>query len=173
MKQSSTPLDTRRKIFSGKALTEHLAGRLAEEVGRKQQVVLANGCFDLLHAGHVRYLQAARREGDILVVAVNSDSSVRPLKGAGRPILPQEARAELVAALDAVDYVIIFDERNVETLLETLRPDVHAKGTDYSQETVPERATAARLGIRVAIVGDEKRHSTRDLLARVRETPHG
>ncbi|HXN21524.1 MAG TPA: adenylyltransferase/cytidyltransferase family protein [Candidatus Dormibacteraeota bacterium] len=163
------PLDTRTKILSCETLAQHLA----EHRLLNHRVVLANGCFDLLHVGHVRYLEAARCEGDILVVAVNSDSSVRPLKGDGRPILPQQARARLVAALAAVAYVIIFDEPNVETLLENLRPDVHAKGTDYSQETVPERATAARLGIRVAIVGDEKRHSTRDLLARLREIPHG
>jgi rfaE bifunctional protein nucleotidyltransferase chain/domain len=162
-------LDTRHKIIGWETLVK----RLAEHRLRNHRVVLANGCFDLLHVGHVRYLEAAHCEGDILIVAVNSDSSVRPLKGDGRPILPQQARAELVAALAAVHYVIIFDDPNVETLLETLRPDVHAKGTDYSQETVPERATAARLGIRVAIVGDEKRHSTRNLLARLREIPHG
>lgn len=162
-------LDTRGKILS----REPLIQKLKEHRERQERVVLTNGCFDLLHAGHVRYLEAARREGDILIVAVNSDSSVRLLKGNGRPILPQEARAELVAALAAVNYVIIFDEPNVEALLEELRPDTHAKGTDYSKESVPERAIAARLGIRIAIVGDEKRHSTRDLLVRLRETPHG
>jgi len=162
-------LDTRAKILSRKSLAEILKAR-----SRKgERIVLANGCFDLLHAGHVRYLEGARREGDVLVVAVNSDSSERALKGSGRPILPQGARAELVAALRAVDYVTIFDEPNVEALLEALRPDVHVKGTDYSAETVPERATAARLGVRVAIVGDPKRHSTRELLARLREAPHG
>jgi D-glycero-beta-D-manno-heptose 1-phosphate adenylyltransferase len=161
--------DTRRKILSRESLREVLDARRK----KGERIVLANGCFDLLHAGHVRYLEAARREGDILVVAVNSDSSVRPLKGPGRPVLPQDARAELVAALRAVDYVTLFDEPNVEALLETLRPDIHAKGTDYTAETVPERATAARFGVRVAIVGDPKRHSTRDLLTRLRETPHG
>lgn len=169
MNFSTSKLDTRGKIVSGETLVKNLA----EHRLRNHRIVLANGCFDLLHAGHVRYLEAARKEGDILIVALNSDSSVRPLKGPGRPILPQQARAELVAALAAVNYVIIFDEPNVEALLEKLRPDVHAKGTDYSPETVPERATAARLGIRVAIAGDEKRHSTRDLLARLREIPHG
>ena len=162
-------LDTRAKILSRESLTEILKARCR----KGERIVLANGCFDLLHAGHVRYLEGARGEGDVLVVAVNSDSSERALKGSGRPILPQDARAELVAALRAVDYVTIFDEPNVEALLEALRPDVHVKGTDYSAETVPERATAARLGVRVAIVGDPKRHSTRDLLARLRETPHG
>ena len=162
-------LDTRAKILSRKSLAEILKAHCR----KAERIVLANGCFDLLHAGHVRYLEGARREGDILVVAVNSDSSERALKGPGRPILPQDARAELVAALRAVDYVTIFDEPNVEALLEALRPDVHVKGTDYSAETVPERATAARLGVRVAIVGDPKRHSTRELLARLRETPHG
>lgn len=146
-------------------LTDHKAGG--------QRVVLANGCFDTLHVGHVRYLEGARREGDALVVGVNMDRSVCALKGPGRPILDEQARAQLVAALRAVDYVVLFDEPNVETLLETLRPDVHAKGTDYTTETVPERATAARLGIRVAIVGDPKDHSTRELLESIRKAPHG
>jgi rfaE bifunctional protein nucleotidyltransferase chain/domain len=167
MRATRSPLDTRAKIL----LRGSLVKKLAEHRQRNNQIVLANGCFDLLHAGHVRYLEAARREGEILVVAINSDSSMRPLKGPDRPILPERARAELVAALGAVDYVTIFDEPNVESLLEMLRPDVHAKGTDYAADTVPERATAARLGIRVAIVGDEKRHSTRELLARLRDAP--
>lgn len=162
------PLDTRNKILP----RDTLVCRAAKDRQQKRRIVLANGCFDLLHAGHVRYLEAARREGDILIVAVNSDASVRPLKGEGRPILTQEARAELVAGLAAVSYVTIFDESNVEALLEAIKPDVHAKGTDYAEDTVPERAVAARLGIRVAIVGDKKRHSTRELLARLRETPH-
>ena len=166
---SQPMLDTRKKILSRESLVEILNTR--RRIG--DRIVLANGCFDLLHAGHVRYLEGARREGNILVVAVNSDSSERALKGSGRPILPQDARAELVAALRAVDYVTIFDEANVDALLETLRPDVHAKGTDYTADTVPERATAARLGVRIAIVGDPKRHSTRDLLARLREPSHG
>jgi D-glycero-beta-D-manno-heptose 1-phosphate adenylyltransferase len=146
---------------------------LADRKLRGQRIVLANGCFDTLHVGHIRYLEGARREGDILVVGVNADSSVCALKGPGRPILDEQARAQLVAALRAVDYVVLFDEPSVETLLETLRPDVHAKGTDYTAETVPERATAARLGIRVAIVGDPKDHSTRELLAAIRKAPHG
>jgi len=146
---------------------------LADSKLRGQRIVLANGCFDTLHVGHIRYLEGARREGDILVVGVNADSSVCALKGPGRPILDEQARAQLVAALRAVDYVVLLDEPNVEALLETLRPDVHAKGTDYTAETVPESATAARLGIRVAIVGDPKDHSTRELLASIRKAPHG
>jgi len=138
-----------------------------------RKVVFANGCFDILHVGHVRYLEGARSEGDALIVAVNADSSVCRLKGPGRPILDEGARALLVAALRVVDYVVIFPEPNVEALLEELRPDVHAKGTDYSAESVPERATADRLGIRVAIVGDPKNHSTRELLRSVRQAPHG
>jgi rfaE bifunctional protein nucleotidyltransferase chain/domain len=156
------------KIFSREGLQE----RLVEHKRKGQRVVFANGCFDTLHVGHVRYLEGARREGDILVVAVNNDASISSLKGSGRPILPELARAHLVAGLRAVDYVILFGEPNVEALLEFLRPDVHAKGTDYSVDTVPERATAARLGIRVAIVGDPKDHSTRDFLEAVRKAPY-
>jgi len=151
---------------------EDLQQRLAKHKRNGQRVVFANGCFDTLHVGHIRYLEGARREGDILVVALNSDASICSLKGPGRPILPESARAQLVAGLRAVDYVILFGEPNVEALLEFLRPDVHAKGTDYSVDTVPERATAARLGIRVAIVGDPKDHSTRDFLEAVRKAPH-
>ena len=135
-------------------------------------VVLANGCFDTLHVGHIRYLEGARGEGDILVVAVNSDSSVCSLKGPGRPILPESARAALVAALRAVDYVVLFSEPDIGQLLEELHPDVHAKGTDYTAETVPERAVSARLGIRVAIVGDPKDHSTRSFIDSVRGPSH-
>jgi D-glycero-beta-D-manno-heptose 1-phosphate adenylyltransferase len=149
-----------------------LRERLAEHRRRGQRIVFANGCFDTLHVGHVRYLEGARSEGDILVVGVNADSSVCALKGTGRPILDENARAQLVAALKSVDYVILFAEPNVEVLLETLRPDVHAKGTDYTADTVPEGAVAARLGIRVAIVGDPKDHSTRELLESIRKAPH-
>jgi len=156
------------KIASGEKLT----AALAEEQQRGKQIVFANGIFDGLHVGHVRYLEAAKREGDVLVVAVNSDSSARELKGPGRPILDENARAMLVAALRCVDYVVVFAESNVERLLEQLRPSVHAKGTDYTMETVPERGAAARLGIRVAIVGDPKDHSTRALLESVRKAPH-
>jgi len=158
-------MDTRKKIFTRDALRRVLD----QHRRRHETIVLANGCFDVLHAGHVRYLEGALREGDVLVVGINSDASERRLKGPGRPILPEQARAELVAALRAVDYVVIFDEPNVEALLTDLRPDVHAKGTDYAAETVPERELAARLGIRVAIVGDPKQHSTRELIARVRD----
>ncbi len=156
------------KIVSRRLLAE----KLAEHKRRGQRIVFANGCFDILHVGHVRYLEGARREGDILVVGVNADSGVRELKGPGRPVLDEKARAELVAALRAVDYVLLFAEPNVELLLEELRPDVHSKGTDYNVDTVPERATAARLGIRVAIVGDPKNHSTRELLEAIRREPH-
>jgi rfaE bifunctional protein nucleotidyltransferase chain/domain len=149
-----------------------LPRKLAECRRRGQRIVFANGCFDTLHVGHIRYLEGARREGDILVVGVNADSSVGNLKGPSRPILDENARALLVAALKSVDYVVLFAEPNVEALLEELRPDVHAKGTDYTAESVPERAVAARLGIRVAIVGDPKDHSTRDLLESIRKAPH-
>jgi D-glycero-beta-D-manno-heptose 1-phosphate adenylyltransferase len=147
--------------------------KLDEHRSRGEKIVLANGCFDALHVGHIRYLEGARGEGDVLVVAVNADASVRTLKGDGRPILPELARATLVAALRCVDYVLLFPESNVEVLLTELHPDVHAKGTDYTAETVPERATAANLGIRVAIVGDPKNHSTRELLESLRRAPHG
>ena len=153
----------RKKIFARNELVQ----RLAEHRAKGEKIVLANGCFDILHVGHTRYLNGARAEGDVLVVAINSDDGVRKLKGAGRPVLPELERAEIVAGLESVDYVIIFGEPNVEPLLEALRPNVHAKGTDYTAETVPERAVADRLGIRVAIVGDPKNHSTRDLLAQL------
>jgi D-glycero-beta-D-manno-heptose 1-phosphate adenylyltransferase len=151
---------------------EKLVPLLAAAKNRRQRIVLANGVFDTLHVGHARYLAGAKAEGELLVVAVNSDSSVGPLKGPSRPILDEQARALLVAALRSVDYVVIFPEPNVEKLLEELRPDVHAKGTDYTADSVPERATAARLGIRVAIVGDPKDHSTRSLLDAIRKAPH-
>ncbi len=161
-------MNTREKILP----LDQLRERLAEERRRGRRVVLANGCFDLLHAGHVRFLEGARREGDVLVVAINSDASERQLKGQGRPVLPAEARAQLVAAIGAVDYVVVFEETSVEALLEQLRPDVHAKGTDYTIETVPERAVSRRLGIRVAIAGDAKGHSSGDLIERIRKTNH-
>jgi rfaE bifunctional protein nucleotidyltransferase chain/domain len=156
------------KILGRDALRE----RLAEHKRRGQRIVFANGCFDTLHVGHIRYLEGARSEGDILVVGVNADSSVCTLKGPGRPVLDENARAQLVASLRSVDYVVLFPEANVEALLEMLRPDVHAKGTDYAEDTVPERAIAAQLGIRVAIVGDRKDHSTRALLESIRKAPH-
>jgi D-glycero-beta-D-manno-heptose 1-phosphate adenylyltransferase len=151
---------------------EDLPRVAAELRAAGKTIVFANGCFDILHVGHVRYLSGARAEGEALVVGVNSDSGVGGLKGPGRPVLNERARALLVAALREVDYVVIFPEPNVEALLLELRPDVHAKGTDYTAATVPEKATADRLGIRVAIVGDAKDHSTRDLLQTVIKAPH-
>ena len=130
-------------------------------------IAFANGCFDLLHVGHIRYLQGAAREADRLIVAVNDDRSVASLKGPGRPILAAAARAELVSAIRGVDYVVIFSDENVERLLNAIRPDVHCKGPDYTTETVPERALAKRLGIAVAIVGDPKDHSTHALLTEI------
>jgi rfaE bifunctional protein nucleotidyltransferase chain/domain len=158
-------MDTREKIVSRQGLT----AILDEHRRASRKIVFANGVFDLLHVGHVRYLAAASVEGDVLVVGINSDSSTRKLKGPGRPILTERARATLVAALKSVNYVVIFDEPDVNSLLKELQPDVHAKGTDYTADTVPERELAALLGIRVAIVGDPKQHSTRDLLARLRQ----
>jgi rfaE bifunctional protein nucleotidyltransferase chain/domain len=145
---------------------------LADEVARRRRegatVVLANGCFDVLHVGHVRYLRGAREHGDVLVVAINGDDAVRELKGPGRPVMPAAERAEIVAAFGGVDYVTVFDTLTVEPVLRALRPDVHAKGTDYTPETVPERAIVAEYGGRVAIVGDPKDHSTSELLGRLR-----
>ncbi|MDP1571059.1 MAG: adenylyltransferase/cytidyltransferase family protein [Vicinamibacterales bacterium] len=146
---------------------EDVAVRVAADRAAGRTVAFANGCFDLLHVGHVRYLEAARREADRLIVAVNDDRSVRTLKGPSRPVLPAADRAELVAALGAVDYVVIFPEPTVTPLLERLRPDVHCKGTDYTVDTVPERETVRAYGGRIAIVGDPKDHSTRDLLSRI------
>lgn len=132
------------------------------------RIVFANGCFDVLHVGHIRYLASARALGDLLIVGVNSDQQVTLQKGAGRPILPATERAEIVASLDSVDFVTIFDEPTVEQLLLTLKPDIHAKGTDYTEETVPERDVVRSYGGRVAIVGDPKDHSTSSLLHRLR-----
>jgi rfaE bifunctional protein nucleotidyltransferase chain/domain len=132
-----------------------------------RRISFANGCFDILHVGHVRYLEGARREADRLIVAVNDDLSVAALKGPGRPIMAAAARAEVVAALRAVDYVVLFGEITVERLLRATRPDVHCKGTDYTIESVPERDVVRAYGGRIAIVGDPKDHSTRDLLARI------
>ena len=132
-----------------------------------RRIAFANGCFDILHVGHVRYLEGAAREGDRLVVAINDDASERALKGPGRPILPAAARAELVAALRSVDYVVLFPELTVERLLRQLKPDVHCKGTDYTVDTVPEREVVRSYGGRIAIVGDPKDHSTKELLSRL------
>jgi rfaE bifunctional protein nucleotidyltransferase chain/domain len=137
----------------------------ARAAGRR--VVLANGCFDLLHVGHVRYLADARMLGDLLIVGINGDASVRRLKGAGRPLMPAAERAELVASLRAVDHVVIFDDDTADRLIARLRPAVHAKGTDYTPESVPERAAVLAAGGRVAIAGDAKDHSTRDVIAEI------
>lgn len=152
---------------------EKLKSLVVDHKKHGQTVVFANGCFDILHVGHVRYLEAARQQGDILIVAVNGDGSVGSLKGPGRPVLDEAARARLVAALRPVDYVVLFSEPTVASLLRELLPDIHAKGTDYSADTVPERAIAKELGIQVAIVGDPKNHSTRALLASLQKAPHG
>jgi rfaE bifunctional protein nucleotidyltransferase chain/domain len=153
----------------GEVLTrDELAARVARGRGEGTTFAFANGAFDLLHVGHIRYLEGARREADRLIVAVNDDRSVRALKGGSRPILPAADRAELVAALRAVDYVVIFHEPTVAALLDRLRPDVHCKGTDYTVETVPERETVVSYGGRIAIVGDPKGHSTSDLLERLK-----
>jgi len=147
--------------------TGELVERVRHGRARGLTYAFANGAFDLLHVGHVRYLEAARREADRLIVAVNDDESVRGLKGPNRPVLPAADRAELVAALRAVDYVVIFPEPTVTPLLERLKPDVHCKGTDYAVDTVPERETVKAYGGRIAIVGDPKDHSTTDLLKRL------
>ena len=146
---------------------DELERAVAADRARGLTIAFANGVFDLLHVGHVRYLQAAAAEADRLVVAVNADTSVRRLKGEGRPILDEASRAEMVAALRAVDYVVVFADDTVGPLLTQLKPDVHCKGTDYTVESVPERAIVLAYGGRTAIVGDPKDHSTRDLLARL------
>jgi D-glycero-beta-D-manno-heptose 1-phosphate adenylyltransferase len=152
-------------------LTEpELVRAVAQDRAAGRTIALANGCFDLLHVGHVRYLQSAAAEADRLVVAVNDDQSVAVLKGQDRPVQPAVDRAELVDALRGVDYVIVFGGLTVERLLLLLKPDVHCKGTDYTIDTVPERAVVLSYGGRTAIVGDPKQHNTRELLARIRGT---
>jgi D-glycero-beta-D-manno-heptose 1-phosphate adenylyltransferase len=146
---------------------DELVKRVERDRATGRTIAFANGCFDLLHVGHVRYLQAAAQEADRLIVAVNDDTTAG-LKGPGRPIMPAADRAELIAALRGVDYVIVFPEPTVTPLLMLLRPDVHCKGTDYTSDTVPERETVRGYGGRIAIVGDPKDHSTRDLVARLR-----
>jgi len=130
-------------------------------------IAFANGCFDLLHVGHVRYLKGAAFEADLLIVGINADSSVRAIKGESRPIQPEEERAEIVAAIGGVDVAVIFDEETVEPLLRRVKPDVHCKGTDYTPETVPERHVMAELGGRIAIVGDPKDHDSSALIAKL------
>jgi rfaE bifunctional protein nucleotidyltransferase chain/domain len=152
----------------GRVVTrDQLVEIVREERAAGRTFALANGCFDLIHVGHVRYLQAAAAEADRLIVAINDDE-IAGRKGPGRPILKSDARAEIVAALRGVDYVVVFPEPTVTPLLLLLTPDVHCKGTDYTAESVPERDTVLAYGGRVAIVGDPKDHSTRDLLARIR-----
>ncbi len=154
----------------GEILTrEALAERVRQDREQGLTHAFTNGIFDLLHVGHIRYLDAAAREADRLIVAINDDGSARALKGPNRPVLNERDRAELVAALRVVDYVVIFPERTVSPLLELLEPDTHCKGTDYTVDTVPERETVRAYGGRIAIVGDPKDHSTRDLLGRIRK----
>ena len=143
---------------------------MAIEAARSEgaSVVLANGCFDLLHVGHLRYLAGAKALGDLLVVGVNSDAQARRLKGEGRPFMPEMERAEILAALKVVDLVTVFDEPTVEILIRSIRPDIHAKGTDYTEDTVPEREVIRQVGGRVAIVGDRKDHSSTELIEAVR-----
>lgn len=152
---------------------EEASAAVAAARSAGKSVVLANGCFDLIHAGHVRYLEGAAQEGDVLVVAVNSDRSVRGLKGPGRPLLPAEDRAEIVAAMGCVDLVVIFDEPTVENVIRSLRPDVHAKGTDYTEDSVPERELVRSYGGRVAITGDVKTRSSSRLIEDLRRADPG
>jgi len=152
-------------MSEGKILgREELKKRVAEWRSAGERIVLGNGNFDLLHVGHVRYLRGAKALGGKLVVAINSDESVRALKGAGRPVMPAEERAEIVAALGDVDAVVIFPELDVRTLIREIRPDIQAKGTDYKVDSVPERDAVAEYGGQVAIVGDAKDHSTSEIL---------
>lgn len=156
--------------MTGKVLDLEAARAVAESArARGRRVVLANGCFDLLHVGHVRYLAAARALGDVLIVGVNADEAVRRLKGPGRPLMPAAERAELVAALGVVDHVVVFEEDTADRLVTLLKPAVHAKGTDYTRESVPEDATVRASGGEVAITGDPKTHSTRDVIALILE----
>lgn len=148
---------------------EALIRAVADARGSGQTVALANGCFDLLHVGHVRYIEAAAREADVLIVAVNADSTVRQLKGEGRPLQPEDERAEILAALRGVTHVTIFEEPTVEPLLRAIQPDVHCKGTDYTPDTLPERDVAREVGARIAIVGDPKSHASSELIGRMRE----
>ena len=152
----------------GRVVSEReLVGAVRSDRAEGKSVAFANGCFDLLHVGHVRFLQGAAAEADRLIVAVNADVSVRGLKGPNRPILAENDRAEMVAALRGVDYVILFSEPTVEKLLRLLEPDVHCKGTDYTIESVPEHGVVQAYGGRTAIVGDPKSHATRELIARI------
>lgn len=139
----------------------------AKKNGKK--IVFANGCFDLIHVGHIRFLKAAKSRGDILIIGLNSDKSVRKIKGKGRPVIKQEDRALILSAFPFVDYVTIFNENDVRKTLKVLKPTYHAKGTDYTKDTVPEREISKKYGIKVIIVGDKKRHSTKDLIKIIAE----
>jgi D-glycero-beta-D-manno-heptose 1-phosphate adenylyltransferase len=162
------------RAVSAAALSPEAAAALAARLrGEGQRIVLANGCFDLLHVGHVRYLSAARALGDVLFVGVNGDAAVRRLKGAGRPLMPAAERVELLSTLRPVDHVVVFEEDTADRLVALLRPDVHAKGTDYTAATVPEAASVHAVGGRVAIVGDPKAHATRDVIAQIRKLGDG
>ncbi len=156
-------IDAQSKIKTIPELQHLVAG--AQAAGQK--VVFGNGCFDLIHVGHIRYLRSARALGDLLIVGINGDASVRALKGEGRPLQPQDERAEIIGSIECVDYLVLFDAPNVERLLLALKPDIHAKGTDYTSESVPERDTVRSYGGRVAIVGDPKAHSSRDLIGTI------
>lgn len=150
---------------SGKIVKEKILEEVVLKARSKNKVIIfANGCFDLLHVGHVRYLNAAKVLGDILIVAINSDQIVRQIKGDNRPLTPENERAEIIAALACVDYVTVFDTPTVTELLLLLKPDIHAKGTDYTLESVPEREIVKSYGGRVAIVGDPKDHSTTEII---------
>jgi rfaE bifunctional protein nucleotidyltransferase chain/domain len=149
---------------------DELVAAVAADRRAGRRIAFANGCFDILHVGHVRYLQGARAEGDRLIVAINNDQSERALKGRGRPIMPEGARAEIVDSLNGVDYVVLFPDATVERLLRLLKPAVHCKGTDYAEDTVPERDIVKSYGGRIAIVGDPKGHSTRDLLRKLKDS---
>ena len=153
-----------------KILTREQAVARLSRLGRdRKTLALANGCFDLLHVGHIRYLQAAKREADLLLVALNTDASVRSLKGMGRPLQPEDERSEIIASLACVDYVTLFGDPTVGPLIDLLQPDVQCKGTDYTEETVPEREAVLRHGGRIAIVGDPKDHATSEIVKKMKD----
>ncbi len=160
MSQFSAPILERTRLIA----------RVAVERHKGATIVLANGCFDLIHAGHIRYLEGAKAIGDVLIVGINSDEQVSLLKGNGRPFMPENERAEIISALRCVDFVTIFPEPTVEELLLAIKPDFHAKGTDYTEGTVPERETVLSYGGRVAIVGDPKDHSSTDMIQSVKNS---
>ncbi len=154
-----------QKIFP----LSHLIRLIEKEKKRGKKIILANGCFDLIHVGHIRYLRISKKKGDILVVALNSDASVRNLKGAGRPILSLKERLEILAAIEYVDYLTFFEESSVDKILQALKPDVHAKGSDYTEESVPERKTVLSYGGEIAITGGPKVRSTSDIIREIKE----